>query len=1060
MMKKLYKKLSLTAVILLVLTSVGLAQERVVSGMVTDENGSSMPGVNVLVKGTSTGTATDSDGNFKISVGGGDQSTLVFTFVGYATAEIIVGARSVVNIQLTPDVQTLTELVVTGYSSQRKADITGAVAVVDAESLKAVKGANIGQQLAGRAPGVTISTNGGPGAESNIRIRGISSLTGSSDPLFIIDGVQIQGDKSLNGLNPNDIESMQVLKDAASSAIYGARANAGVIIITTKQGKAGKIKVNYNGYYGSQNPVGGYNDILSQDPLEYAQKYHTIKNPGSGAFYGGVGSAATIPTLFYHPTGNTDESTYNYPDDPRIEPTLFMRSNAAGTDWWDETFDPAPIQNHNVSLSGGSDKGTVAASVDYFKQDGTMKYTNFERLSARINGQLKADKFTFTQSMAFTYTKGVSQAGGEQNEQNVMTQILKMNSIVPLYDISGVNYGGAKPVNFSNGTNPLARTWRNKDNFNKGYRLLGGVSGEYKITSYLSVKSSFSGDFSQLNQENFSYPTWENREFNGSNNFSETHNTWANWVWTNQLNFSKTIGDKHKIDAFVGYEAVRNSNRRISGRVDNFGFTANDIRYLEASLASINTVNSGASYGTLASMFAKVDYSLSDKYIISATVRRDGSSAFAPDTRYGVFPAFSAGWRISEESFLQSTSWLDDLKLRAGWGITGNQSGIPSGNAYNRYGARSIYDAGYDIAGDNTSNAAGYALTDYGNLSTKWEENKMLNLGVDATILNGKFAFVFDWYKKDITDLLFRAAYPGVAGAAQAPARNVANMTNVGWDGSINYRENFGDLGLTVGVNLSHFKNEITQLVGDTKLIFPGGPDKRFGEIGAWQVGSPIGSFYGYVNDGLFQNQADLDAIEQSGEGLGRLRWKDISGPDGTPDGRITDADKGIIGSPQPKLTMGLNIGLTYKALDFNMQLFGSFGNDIYNYNKLFTHFGFFNSNIAQEVIDNSWTSEGNGTLPIIDPNDSQSVTSSSFYVEDGSYVRAQNITLGYTIPKMPVIQKLRVYVQMQNAFTITGYSGIDPALSSVQQGDAFTGYDFGNYPSSRTFMVGVNASF
>jgi len=248
--------------------------------------------------------------------------------------------------------------------------------------------------------------------------------------------------------------------------------------------------------------------------------------------------------------------------------------------------------------------------------------------------------------------------------------------------------------------------------------------------------------------------------------------------------------------------------------------------------------------------------------------------------------------------------------------------------------------------------------------------------------------------------------------------------------------------------------------VGDTKLIFPNGPDKRFGEIGAWQVGSPIGSFYGYVNDGLFQNQADLDAIEQSGEGLGRLRWRDISGPDGVPDGKITDADKGIIGSPQPKLTMGLNIGLNYKAFDFNMQLFGSFGNDIYNYNKLFTHFGFFNSNIAQEVLDNSWTSEGNGSLPIIDPNDSQSVTSSTFYVEDGSYVRAQNITLGYTLPKVSVISKLRVYVQMQNAFTITGYSGIDPALSSVRQGDAFTGYDFGNYPSSRTFMLGVNLSF
>ncbi len=1059
-MKKLYKKLSLTAVLLLVLASVGLAQDRVVSGTVTDENGSSMPGVNVLLKGTSTGTATDVDGNFKISIAN-DQSTLIFTFVGYATSEVIVGARSVVNLQLTPDVQTLTELVVTGYTSQRKADITGAVAVVDAEALKTFKTANVGQQLAGRAPGVTVSTNGSPGAESNIRVRGISSLLASSDPLFIIDGVQIQGDKALNGLNPNDIESMQVLKDAGSAGIYGARANAGVIIVTTKQGKAGKMKVSYNGYYGVQNPVGGYDDILSQDPLEYAQKYHTIKNPGSATFYGGVGSAASIPDLFYNPPGNTDESTYNYPDDPRIEPTLFMRSNETGTNWWDEVFGPAPIQNHNLSLSGGSDKGTMAASVDYFKQDGTMKYTYFERLSTRLNGTMKSDKFTFTQNLAFTYSKGVSQASGEQNEQNVMTQILKMNSVVPVYDISGEHFASAKTVNFSNGSNPLARAYRNKDNYGKTYRLMGGLSAEYKILSYLSAKTQFSGDFSSSSGVNFTFPSWENREFNGNNNFSENQSIWANWVWTNTLNFNKVINEKHKIDAFVGYEAVSVNNRNISGRVDNFGFTSQDIRYLNTALApTINNVNSGSTLGTIASTFAKVDYALSDKYLISASIRRDGSSQFAPDKRYGVFPAFSAGWRISEESFLQSTTWLDDLKLRAGYGVTGNQNGVPNGNAYNRYGARSIYDAGYNITGDNAGNSAGYALTAYGNPTTQWEENKMIDVGVDVTVLNGKFSLVFDWFKKDIDKLLFLASFPGVAGAADVPARNVANVTNIGFDGSINYRDNFGDLGVDIGLNFSHFKNEVTQLVGDTKLIFPGGPDKRFGEIGVWQVGYPIGSFYGYVNDGLFQNQADLDAVVQSGEGLGRLRWKDISGPNGVPDGEITDADKGVIGSPQPKLTMGLNIGLNYKSFDFTMMLFGSFGNDIYNYNKLFTHFGFFNSNIAQEVIDDSWTSEGVGSLPIIDPNDSQSVTSSSFYVEDGSYVRAQNITLGYTLPKTPVFQKLRVYLQMQNAFTITKYSGIDPALSSVRQGDAFTGYDFGNYPSSRTFMVGVNATF
>src|SRR6478736_6757922 len=392
-----------------------LAQEKVVTGTVTDETGAAMPGVNILLKGTAQGTASDTEGKFSISVPN-NEATLVFNFVGYASSEIIVGERTVLNQQLTPDVQTLTELVVTGYTSQRKADITGAVAVVDAEQLKSFKSANVSQMLNGRAPGVTVSTSGAPGDGSNILIRGVNSF-GSSDPLIIVDGVQIQGDKALNGINPNDIESMQVLKDAASASIYGARAAAGVIVITTKQGKSGKIQVNYNGYYGSQSPVGAYSDFLVKDPLAYAQQWHTIKNPGTSTFYGGVGSAATIPDVFYaDPSGKP----YNYPSDPRIQPTLYMNSNKEGTDWWGETFHAAPIQNHNLSLSGGGDKGTMSASVDYFKQDGTMKYTYFERISARLNGTLKLGKFTFGESMGFTRSVSVGMPGGPQNEQNAM----------------------------------------------------------------------------------------------------------------------------------------------------------------------------------------------------------------------------------------------------------------------------------------------------------------------------------------------------------------------------------------------------------------------------------------------------------------------------------------------------------------------------------------------------------------------------------------------------------------------------------------------------------------
>ncbi len=1060
--KVFFRNFLMALLMQLCLIPFAFAQEASVTGRVTDENDSGLPGVNVVVEGTSQGTVTDIDGRYSLEVEQG--STLLFSFTGYTREAIVVGNESVINVQMTPELSVLEEIVVTGYTSQRKKDITGAVSVVDTDELKAVKAANIGQQLAGKATGVTTSTAGTPGGGTNIRIRGISSFA-SSDPLIIIDGVQVQGDKALNGLNPNDIESMQVLKDAASASIYGARANAGVIIITTKRGKKGKVSVTYDGYYGSQSPVGGYNDFLIKDPARYAE-WHTQANPSTNSFYG---SPISIPTYFFPinadgtPNPNVDESTYNYPTDPRQEPTLIMRSNQEGTDWWDEVFDPAPITNHTIGISGGSENGTFAASIDYFRQDGTMIHTYFERLSARINSELYAGRFTFGESLSFARSTSVAQSGGNQNEQNTMTQILKLNSIVPVYDIGG-NFASAKTIGFSNGTNPVARQVRDKDDESIDFNVLANVFGKFDITDYLSAKTSFSVDFAQNFDQNFSFPTWENREFNGNNFFSEDHRTYFTWTWTNTLQFQKTFAEKHALGALVGYEAVSQTNRGIGGRVDNFGFTSTDIRYLALSLASYNNVYSDVerdSYFNMASIFAKVDYTYDDKYLFSATIRRDGSSNFSDDQRYGNFPAVSAGWRISEEAFMQNTSWLTDLKIRGGWGITGNQK-AQAFNAVDLYGARSTYDANYNITGDNTGNSSGFTQTAIGNPETGWEENQMWNIGFDASLLDGRLNMVLDVYNKTITDLLFEAPYPGSAGNADVPFRNVAEMTNNGWDFSANYRSNINnDFSYNIGLNLSQYKNEVVALVGGTDVIFPGGVDKRFGEVNAFVVGSPISSFYGYQLDGIFQNQAEVDALEQAGAAPGRFRWKDLND-----DGQINDEDKGVIGSPHPDLTMGLNIGLNYKNFDFSTFIFGSFGNDIYNYNKIFTHRGFFNSNVSEDVLTNSWTSEGSGgTLPKIDGDDSFSTESSTFYVEDGTYVRAQTITLGYTFPANTVFQSLRVYVQAQNAFTISGYDGIDPALSNVDigdgnQNDSWTGFDFGNYPSSRVFMAGLNVTF
>lgn len=1054
-----------------------IMQSTTITGKVTSEDSpDGLPGVNVIVKGTSQGTVTDVSGNYTIDV----QSTetiLVFSSIGFITEEVVVGDRSVINLKLTPDITELQEIVVTGYTSQRKKDITGAVTVIDAEALNSIKAPSFAQKLAGRATGVTVSTSGQPGEGTNIRIRGISSFNAGSDPLIIIDGVQIQGDKALNGLNPNDIESMQVLKDASAASIYGARANAGVIIITTRQGTPGKIQVTYDGYVGVQTPVGGYNDFMIKDPRDYA-RIQMAKNPAMIPFYGGDPDNPVIPEYFYptnddlSPRTNIDESSYSFPDN------LIMKSSQQGTDWWDELFDPAMITEHNIGISGGSENAVYSGSVGYMRQNGTMIHTYFERYSGRLNSRFTAGKFTFGESISFARSENVTQQGNNGNEQNTITQTILMNSIVPVYDIAG-NFAGAKTTGFSNAKNPVAFAVYNQNDVDVDYRVLANVYGEYKILEDLKFKTSYSVDLRDLFQPRVNYPRFEDREVNSSNNYQETKQTYFNWTWTNTLEFSKTLADLHSIKVLLGTEAVRNQFKQINGQVNDLAFLDPTVRYLNLTYSSINTMGSQERISTIASLFGQINYGFNDKYLLTATIRRDGSSEFLEDNRYGVFPAASVGWRISSESFMEGLTMIDDLKLRAGWGVTGNQN-IPRGyNAFDHWSARNTYDATYDIGGNNTSAVRGFTRYTYGNPDAKWEENESVNIGLDASLFNGRFMVVFDWYKRDISDLIFNPPFPGSAGNANASFRNVASMTNTGWDLGLDYNGNItSELGFNVALNLSHYVNEITKLDGQQTFIFPPGVDKRFGEINVWQVGYPISSFYGYTNDGFFDDDQEIDAADaadgdptteyQAGQDIGRFKRKDING-----DGIINGDDQAVIGNPHPDLTAGLNIGLNYRNFDFSIFLFASIGNEIYNYNKLFSHFGQFNSNMSKDVLTETWTESNkeNATLPELDGGDTFASQSSDFYVENGSYLRAQNISLGYTFPgsSLFAFRNLRIYVQAQNLFTITEYSGIDPALSNVdigvavdgrRQNDGWTGYDLGSYPSSKTFMFGVNATF
>lgn len=1061
-------RLGLMSVLLLFCAFVS-AQNMQITGTVIDDEGEGLPGVNILVVGTSTGTITNVDGTYELSVPKG--STIQFSYTGFTTQSVEVGESSVIDITLASDSEILSEVVVTGYSTQRKRDITGAVSVVNSEELNQIAATSFTQKLEGRAAGLTVSTSGEPGEGTNIRIRGISSFQ-NNDPLYVIDGVPVQDNYSTN-FNPSDIESIQVLKDASAASIYGARANNGVIIITTKKGKEGKVRITYDGYVGVATPI-NTPDYMITDPVDYSNYvWDSHENAGVAVDENNPYSLGRgqLPTYtFPFPNAGVSDSDYSFPDN------LVFRANQDGTNWFDEVFAPALQMEHNIGISGGSEKGSYYFSVGYLDQDGTMMHNHFERYSIRANTEFRKGPFTFGENFSLVRSDAVGNDGtdgGNQDEQGVMTWITLMNPLTPVYDVGG-NFAGDKATGLSNGSNPVARLTRNKDNVRTAYRILGNVFGEWEIINGLKARTSFGVNFNNTFLGTFNFPSYENREPNATNNFREDWDNSFGWTWTNTLTYSPTISDDHGLQILVGYEAIKNTFRYFDGSYANYVTQDINAWYLNGGLANPDTrqVTTGGGFNTIASMFAKVDYSFMDRYIISGTIRRDGSSNFG-DEKYGTFPAVSLGWRLSNEAFLSEVEWLEDLKLRFGWGITGNQV-VPGGNAFDRFGG-STGSTFYDILGANNSITTGYALTNRGNKSTKWEENISTNYGLDASFFNGKLSLVVDVYNRTVDGLLFPASLPGTAGTASPAYINIAKMDNNGIDVALDLRDRINsDLSYSVGITFSQYTNEVISIDGSSEVFFPTGFDSRIGTVNFNKVGLPISSFYGLTADGIFRSQAEVDAhAQQDGKAVGAIRFKDLNS-----DGVINDDDRGAIGSPHPDFYGGINLGLNYKNFDFTIFLFASVGNELFNYNKLFDTFGQFNSNVRKDVLTNSFhpTDNPNGSLPMLNVNDTQSRQPSTFYVEDASYLRAKNIQLGYTFPNEMlggVFSSLRLYVQAQNLFTITGYSGLDPAPSNfgVQdsdpndpnaaiKADLWYGYDFGNYPASKIFMFGINAAF
>jgi len=1058
------------AMVLLLFSSSMIAQKTVTGRIINHSDKEPIAGASVQVKGTQIISQSQADGRFAVNVPA-NSKTLVVTVVGFETFEVSVsGVDNVGDLSLKSTSVSLNEVVVTGYSSQKKKDITGAVSVVNVENMKNVPSGTIESVLQGQASGLTIINNGAPGGPSNVRVRGITS-TGPTDPLVIIDGTP----GNMHDLNPNDIQSIQVLKDAGSAAIYGVRGSNGVIIITTKKGKQGPAKVSYDAYIGTQRPLkDGWN---LANPAEHARaiwEQYTNNNlvPTHKQYTWDAQGNPNLPDYITPTAGmegdpNTDPSTY------KLYANQITRANKAGTDWFHEIFKPAMLQSHNVSVSGGGDKSAYLFSVNYLNQDGTLIHNYLRRYSARINTVFNVkNNIRIGENAYFAYKKNPAYLGlPGVNNANSINAAYRMPAIVPVRDITGKNFAGGGSQSLGNAPNPVAIMERTKDNKGNTWQMSGNIFGEVDFLKHFTARTSFGGSVESFYNNAFVFTAYENAENSQNpNSFIESSAFTSSWTWTNTLKYTNIFASKHSVNALIGSEAISNYGRGISGSRGSYFVTNLSDLSVDPSLWTLNfgtptgqsnsnTVVNGyqSPYeSTLYSLFGRVDYAFDEKYLLSATVRRDGSSVFNKDYRYGTFPSITAGWRISAEKFMQDISWITDLKIRGGWGKLGSLSNINPTNAFTLFGSSAV-SSWYDINGTSTSPTLGLYASQYGNVFTTWEEDVITNIGFDATLFNNKLELSVEWYKKEINGLLFRDNIPGTGGDAQAPFINVGNIKNSGIDFSAVYHGKINkDLGFDVSGTFTSYKNEVVSIPGINYVDYG---NSRL------QVGYPIGSFFGYKQIGLFQSDADVTGSPtQSSAAPGRHKFADVNG-----DKKIDANDRTHFGNPNPDFTAGLNLGVNYKNFDFFMFMYASVGNDVINNVRSSIDFPqVFDVAISKDAVYNSWRPDRpNAKVPRLErsANFSNSTQFNSYYLEDGSFLRCKALTLGYSIPAVTLkkfgVDKLRVYVQALNLFTITGYTGLDPELGGPTLTSTNFGNDGGSYPANqKAYTVGVNLSF
>lgn len=1059
-MKNVYRSLARSVVVaLLLLGSMAVyGQQRVVTGKVTDDSGSAMPGVNVIRKGTTSGTATDGQGNFSIEAG--DDDVLVISFIGYVSEEVRVGTQSTINIVLSEDVATLNEVVVVGYGEMRRSDLTTAQTSISSQDIERTVNTTIEQAIQGRSAGVYVTQNtGAPGGGISVNIRGVNSINGSNEPLYVIDGVQVQGSLSTSGtnplssLNPADIASMEILQGPSATAIYGSRGTNGVVLITTKRGKSGDIKISYGLTYSMQLAP---ENIDVMNLRQYAQMENEYK-----AIAG----------------GNVREDF--------LDPSIL----GEGTNWQNELFKSAAMQKHQVSVSGGGERTTFYVSGERMIQEGVALGSGFDRTSVRVNLDVKPrDWFTIGGNLNYSQTDE-KLASNNLNGNNLIVNAIQLGPQIPVRNLDGT-YGGGNPNNNAEQfapPNPVGIANISTNELRRN-RLLGGLNAGVKIIDGLELRTNFNADIGFSNSTYY-LPTYNFGWQQNVNAYLENnHNLNTYWSWSQTLQYTKQLG-KHHVNAMATHEAQESGWKNLQG--SRSGFLTNGVLDLNAGDAGTAGNGGGQGVWAMESYLGRVNYNFDDRYIITAAYRADGSANFGPGRKWGYFPSVSGVWRVSAENFFNVAA-ITDLRLRFETGLTGNQ-----GNGGAIYGT--LADA------LPTEWGSGFRPANYPNSDYQWEETKTDNFGITLGLFNGRVQLDADYYIKNTNNLILQSELPwymGTRGDASvgAPIVNVGSLENKGWGFSL-HTVNINKNGFKweSDINISGFETKITSLTTGSSHLTREGPDWFLSNFAQrTQVGYAPWLFFGYLEEGLFQSREEIEnsarpvdnnnvpreAAENS-IWVGDVKYKDVSGPEGVPDGIITADDRTFLGNPYPKWFGGFTNTFSYKGFDLSILLTYSYGNQVYNYVR-FQNNNPNNINLGRNMFIEAFnyakvSIDGEGEPFLENPETRVNRISSSNvngnydrltdkYLEDGSYLRVKNISISYNLPmtllgNQNLVRGVHVGVSVQNAFTITGYSGYDPEIGSyvgpnanVAQG--FIGVDYGRYPLTPVYSFNLGVDF